>query len=364
MKKFGVKPKDGDKIKKTEKRKRAKKNKRVFKNPQDVKLYYRMPILLIIGVVFIVAGWGIVVKNDIAYNKLILASSMEKGEPLALVNGTSEGTLTLGNKMLSADGKTLAIEIKYNEQAHTQLSSFGENYNLYLIETPDSKMKNAKLSYGMFGTDGSGVLTVTSPEGFKDKAFMVFILDKGVLISTDDLKAKRTMSNGELKQSLAKQLAQIDAQDERNNSQITEDKERIPPTYMLRLNGTDAEQSYRNWTEDKEIVEDLFVDRNLELIKKDVEDYQTKIDSAEGTLDEMERRLEKNPDDNTALTNKQDILRSLERLEQEKEKAEANFAEISKSKIEKDILSPKQEKFDDFIVNDLNNVQKNIRKEE
>src|SRR5699024_11283687 len=98
--------------------------------------------------------------NSSEHKKKILASSMAKSEELFLRNGESEGTLTLGNTLLSDDGKTLAAEVRYDEEAHKKLSSFGQNYNLFLIDTEDNVMDDAEVTYGMFDTDGSGVLTI------------------------------------------------------------------------------------------------------------------------------------------------------------------------------------------------------------
>lgn len=351
---FGKKPAAGEKGSKDKPKKKPQKIKRKYKTPSDVKLFYIMPGLLIIGLACIAAGVFIVHKNSVAYNEQILASSMAKGENLYVRSGNAEGNLTLGNTLLSADGKTLAVEIRYDDASRRQLSAFGDNYNLYLVDTEENKMEDAELSYGMFGTDGSGVLTVHREEGFQNKAFMVFILDKGVLVTSEDLQTGRTMSDAEISQSLARQLAQI----EESNSATSETKnERMPPTYVVRLNASSSDKSYRNWKNDRELVEDLFVDRNMKSIQKNKEDLEEKIEAGEQTLDEMEKRLEKNPDDNTALSSKQDIENQLKRLNDELDKAEANYTKIMETTIETGVLEPKQTEFDRFTVIDLNRVR-------
>lgn len=353
---FGKKPAAGGKGSKDkqEKKQKAQKIKRKYKKPSDVKLFYIMPGLLIIGLAFIATGSFIVHKNSVAYNEKVLASSMAKGEDLFLRSGNAEGKLTLGNTLLSADGKTLAVEIRYDDASRRQLSAFGDNYNLYLIDTEENKMADAELSYGMFGTDGSAVLTVHRKEGFQNKAFMVFILDKGVLVTSEDLQTGRTMSDAEISQSLARQLAQI----EESNSATSETKnERLPPTYAVRLNAFSSEKSYRNWGSDKELVEDLFVDGNLQRIAANKEDLEAKIEAGEQTLKEMELRLEKNPDDNTAISSKQEIGNQLKVLNDELERAEANYNKITETTIENDVLAPKQTIFEKYTVIDLNRVR-------
>lgn len=344
---FGKKRADGGK--------KPQKIKRKYKKPSDVKWFYFMPALLVVGLIFVISGWVMVQHNSSEYKKKIMASSMAKGEDLYLRNGRSEGTLTLGNTLLSADEKTLAVEIRYDEAAHKQLSSFGQNYNLYLIDTEDNIMDDAEINYGMFGTDGSGVLTIHREEGFKNKAFMVFILDKGVLVTTEDLKTDRTMTDTEISKSLSAQLAEIDAKHNDGESKMNDD--RLPPTYVVRLNAQSAEKSYRNWNNDRELVEDLFVDGNLKKIEQKKESIEEQISAGEKTLEEMNQRLDKNPDDEIALSNKQDIENSLRRLEDELKKAEDNFNKISETKIEKDVLEPKQSKFERYTVIDINRVR-------
>lgn len=338
-------------------KRKPQKIKRKYKKPSDVKWFYFMPALLVVGLVFIIAGGFMVQHNSAEYTKKILASSMAKGEKLYLRNGESEGTLTLGNTLLSADEKTLAVEIRYDEAAHKRLSSFGENYNLYLVDTRDNVMEDAELSYGMFGTDGSGVLTVHREEGFKNKAFMVFILDKGVLVTTEDLQTDRTMSDTEISKSLSSQLAEIDEKNNDNSDEIKMDDERLPPTYVVRLNAQSAEKSYRNWSNDRHLVEDLFVDGNLKKIEKKKENIVNQIDAGEQTLEEMEKRLEKNPGDEIALSSKQDIENSIDSLKDELKKSEDNFANISETKIENNILEPKQVEFEEYTVIDINRVK-------
>lgn len=352
MKLFGKKQVSGDK---KEVKKKPQKIKRKYKKPSDVKWFYFMPVLLVIGLVFVAAGGFMVHHNSSEYTKKILASSMAKGEELFLRNGESEGTLTLGNTLLSADGKTLAAEVRYDEEAHKQLSSFGQNYNLFLIDTEDNVMDDAELSYGMFGTDGSGVLTIHREKGFENKAFMVFILDKGVLVTTEDLQTDRTMSDSEISKSLSAQLAEIEEKHSDDESMM--DDERLPPTYIVRLNAQSAKKSYRNWKNDKQLVEDLFVDGNLKKIESKKEDIESRISAGEQTLGEMNERLEQNPEDEIALSTKQDIENSIENLEKELKKAEDNFDKISETKIDNDVLAPKQAEFEKYTVIDINRVK-------
>lgn len=318
-----------------------------------------MPGLLVIGAVCIAIGSIIVHNNSVEYEKQILASSMAKGEELFVRNGKTDGTLTLGNTLLSENKKTMAVEVKYDEEAHKELSSFGQNYNLYLVDTEDNVMSDTELSYGMFGTDGSGVLTIHRDEGFQNKAFMVFILDKGVITTRDDLDAGDTMTDTEIDKSLSSQLAQMDDDNDREREKDDSymDDEHLPPTFVMRLNAHSSETSNRNWQNDREIVEDLFVDKNLKKIEEEKKNIEEQIESGEQTLEEMDQRLEENPEDEIAADNKSDIENSIDSLKDERDKAEKNFEEISSSNIADDVLDPVQTDYENYTVIDLERVR-------
>ncbi|MDT0111664.1 hypothetical protein QJV45_14365 [Listeria booriae] len=356
MQLLGKKQRLGGKEKKKSKPVKAKKRKnirkkKVFKNPSDVRLFYVMPVLLLIGVICVISGFVILHHNSTVYTDKVLASSMKKGEELVKRNQDSEGTLTLGNTVLSADEKTLAVEIKYDEAAHSQLSAFGDNYKIFVISTKDNRMNKVSVKYGMFGTDGSGVLTIYKKDGFKNRAFKVYIMDKEQLVSSDDLQDSRTLTDSEIESSIESQLAAADTE---TSTDGEKPKDKLPPTYIVRLNAHSAEVSYRNWWNDKELIEDLFVDRNLKKIEKNKNDLVKKIEKGKASLEEMDKRLKKNPNDSTALSNKQTLENSLENLDVALKKEESDFTRISQSHIDTHVLDPKQTKYQYYEVNDIN----------
>ncbi|WDA67443.1 hypothetical protein [Lactococcus lactis] len=342
------------KNKNTKKKKKRKKG-RTFKNPSDVKLFYRMPLLLAIGITCVLIGVGISWNNSKNYKAELLTQSMPKGTDLPIRKGTSgEGHLKLGNSLLSSDGKTLAVEISYDDTAHSSLSSFGTNYKLDLIDTKNNLMTNVKVSYGMFGTDGSGVLQIHSDNGFRDKAFMIFLIDKGVIVTNDKLQMSRTMTDAEIDQSLAKQLEAVENSD---SSEESSTEPTLPPTYKIRLNAHNTQKSYRNWSNDSELVSDLFVEKNLKKIEKNVQDIKTKIKLTKESLSEMTKRLEKNSKDSTAESNKQTLESTLSQLEDNLGTAQKNYDTLSKTTIGDNILNPKQTNFKKYTVTDINHVE-------
>ena len=115
-----------------------------YKTPSDVKLFYQMPIFLVIGFVLFLTGGIWIQHNANAYRQRVLASSMQYGENLPLWGGTAKGNLSLGHTKLSRDGRTLAVEIKYDDAAHQVLSSYGNRYKLRLVDTKDNRMRDRK----------------------------------------------------------------------------------------------------------------------------------------------------------------------------------------------------------------------------
>ncbi|MEY8307447.1 hypothetical protein AAK913_12595 [Enterococcus faecium] len=359
MKKLGKRRLNLDKKKQLklakDKKKTKKKEKRKYRQPADVKLFYRMPLFLVIGIVFILLGVFIGNSNISAYRSNLLANSMKEGEALTVREGNSEGTLTLGNTLLSKDGKTLAVEIQYDDNAHEQLSSFGTNYKLYLIDTKENIMTDVKMSYGLFGTDGSGILTVHSEKGFNDKAFMIFILDRGQLVLSQELMTSTYLTDDEIDRSLAAQLAKLDKETE--ETQSTDEDEKLPPTYIVRLNAYSAKKALRTWNDDSEMIEDLILEKNLKKLESQKEKMLARKDRGEHTLKEMEKRLQENPKDETAKNSVSNLNSSIQKIDEELTKIETKIMDLNTSTIDPDILDPQQTKFEKFTVINLDRVK-------
>lgn len=371
------KPEKKNKIKFKKKNTTRKKKKRKpqairykYKVPSDVRWFYVLPSLFIVGVFLILGSVWMFYQNRIGYQNEVLASSMQKGEALPIRENTgddSSGTLTLGNTILSKNGKDLAVEIRYDEEAHSQLSSFGDNYKLFLIDTDENPMdttktgemgkgKETKITYGKFDTDGSGVLQIHREKGFEDKAFVVFLLDKGVLVTSEELQTDAAMSDRELDRSVAAQLAA--AEDQEEDEEAEDDEENtLPPTYILRINAQNSKHSYRNWTNDREVIEDLFIDENVEKIEKEKKEINAKKKKGQRTLDEMDQRLEQNPQDQAAESSKRNMESTISRLDAQLETADQRLESIESENIEKDVLSPKVDTVTRFRQNDLSRIE-------
>lgn len=342
MKLFGKKRKIGDK-----------KSKKLYRTPSDVKLFYQMPILLVISVIIIIGSIGCIEHNARLYRMQVMASSMKYGEQLPLWGGQSKGNLTLGRTCLSKDGKTLAVEIRYDDNAHEGLSSFGNRYKLRLVDTTSNRMQDLKMTYGIFGTDGSGVLTLHRDAGFKNAAFIVMLIDNGQLVSSEDLQDQSQMTDDDIDHSITAQLSDSN-RNEDEDAQNQEKRRRLPPIYYVRLNAHNAKRSNRNWTNDTEIIEDLFIKANLSKIREDMNKQQAKIKKAQATLNEMNERLKENDHDEVAKDGKNTLETNLADLNRSYKAKEKRYNKLKNSTFTSRILDPKQYKYHTYTISDLN----------
>ena len=328
------------------------------KMPVQAKQAYIMPTLLVAGALMIGSGFVISTHNTHTYNQQVMASSMSKGTDLVSWGRDTQAKLSVGATKLSKDGHTLAVEIKYDETAHTVLSSFGKNYALRLVTPKENPMNGVKMSYGLFGTDGSGVLTIHSKHGFADKAFVVMLVDKGRLVTSDDLTTNATYSDTDIDNSITAQLS--GSADSDSSSQATTNSKsnsKAPAIYYVRLNGQNVRRATKDWHNDREIVDDLFVNDALKQRKHEMQQLQNKMSQANKTLAEMNERLKENPDDTIAQNNQSSLLSTLESFKADYATAKASYDKIKDNKIKTNVLDPKATTYERFIsdLDALNN---------
>lgn len=342
-------------------KKKAKPKHKKFKRPGDVKIYYVMPTLLAFALVGMVGAGIKVQQNGAVYQQQVLASAMTQGEPLPSWGRTTQAKLTLGTTKLSKDGKTLAVEIKYDDTAHQVLSSFGNKYNLRLVTPKENPMKGTKVAYGMFGTDGSGVLTVHRDQGFNGKAFVIMLVDRGWLVTSDELQNDRAAqtTDSDLDKSITATLSNPNqgSNDTTDSAQQkkTAEQEKLPPIYYVRLNAKTTPHAKRNWKNDRQIVEDLFVRHNVAQLNQKVKAAEKKKVQAEKTIKEMQDRLAKNPQDTIAQNNIDDLNGLITQNDQSLQQLKKQRTKIVDHSISKDILEPKAHKLQTFYA-DLNTL--------
>lgn len=321
------------------------------KTPIQAKQAYIMPTLLVAGALMVGSGFVVSAHNTHTYNVQVMASSMSKGTDLVSWGRETQAKLTVGSTKLSKDGKTLAVEIKYDDTAHTVLSSFGKNYALRLVTPKDNPMNGVKMSYGLFGTDGSGVLTVHSEHGFADKAFVVMLVDKGRLVTSSDLTTNATYSDTDIDKSITAQLS--GSADSNSSSQITTNNKSdstSPVIYYVRLNGQHVKQATKDWHNDREIIDDLFVNDALKRRQQKMKQLEVKMAEANKTLAEMNERLKENPDDTIAKNNQSSLMSTLESFKADYATAKASYDKIKNNKIETNVLDPKATTYERFIA--------------
>lgn len=345
---FGKKQKTGD-------NKPAKK-KKLYKTPQDVRLFYVMPVVFIIGTASISTGAFWAHQNTNAYTAKVLASSMSSGEQLPSWGRQTDAKLTVGNTILSADGKTMAVQVQYDVNAHTVLTSFGDQYRLRLVTPKDNPMKHAKIEYGIFGTDGSGVLTIHNPEGFANKAFVVMLIDGSQLVTSSTFSGDNSsgagVSDTDLDNSITAQLSNTNGSASSSSSSGKSGKSAValPPIYYVRLNAHNAKKVKQNWRDDRGLVEALFIKSRMADLQSGVNDAKTKLRLTKKTLGEMNKRLEMNPSDTIAKDNQQSLESTVASLQNTIDTKTSSMNKLEDSQIKKNILEPKQTKHDTIIT--------------
>lgn len=328
-----------------------------YKLPPDVKYFFVMPLLFIIAWLCIAVSLGLHFHNVAVYKQHVMESAMPKGSVLPLWGGAEKGQLKLGQTLRSKDGKTLAIEVKYDDNAHQDLSSFGDKYGLRLVEVKGKEMKHPQMTYGLFGTDGSGVLTVHSPQGFANQAFVVMLMDKGHLVSSEDLSeasGNTQTTSDAVDKSVTAQLSDADnSANGSDNSANSNQRKKLPPIYYIRLNGSNAPKANRNWDNDREMVQDLFINKNLKKLRAQRDKQRNIIKQTKTSIDEYKARLKENPQDQTAISELNQRQSDLQTAQDNLDAINRNYDKVAKSAIKPNILQPKQKKYQTFSVNDL-----------
>lgn len=326
----------------------------------DVRLFRYMPIIFAVAVLLFTISFGTLGWQDHEYKVEQSKLAMPNNTQLPLFSGVSKGNLTLKNVMLSEDHKQMAASIGYDDDAHKQLSSFGNRYKLWVIAPEGYPVKDLSVKYGFFGTDGNAVLQVNSSRPLPDKAIVIIIIDAGHLVSQEDLQESSDLSttDTDLNQSITAQLAtgSVDASSDSSMSSTSKGKSSTDtiPKYFVRLNPYSAKHTNINWGDnEKEMVENLFVKHNLKHIKNQISENKLKLKRAKETKKEYEERLKINPQDQTALEGKQSMDDSIQSLQQTIQTQTVNFDRISKARFSKNVLGKQQTKHHSIITKDM-----------
>lgn len=336
----------------------------------DVKLFRIMPILLVLSVLFIVIGWSGMAYNTHKYNVAQGRVSMKQGETLPLYYGTQEnqqkGTLKIGRSIISKDHKQMAVSIQYDSNAHQNLSAFGNEYRLFFVCTPKYPAQNIHVKYGFFGTDGNGVLQITSDKPFVNEAFDIIMVDKQDLVSNSETLGgsdSNDMDSDQLDKSITAQLSNGTlAGDNSTDTTSTSDSalagKHLPASYYIRLNPYSAKQVDLNWGDNElKLVDNLFVKHNLAKIQKSIEKEKVQLKQAKNTLAEYDHRLSVNPNDSYAQNGKESIEQQISELQSDIKTDQKNFETIKKARLSKEILGEEANTYKLLRTPSLDRVQ-------
>lgn len=346
------KSKKEDKAKQRKKSRKQNTRIRVAEREQffpDVKVSLILPALFFLGVLLMVIGFGDLGWQNHEYKVAQSRLSMPKGTQLPLLKGKEKGKLTLGNTILSKDHKHMAVSISYNDDAHKYLSSFGRKYKLWLVAPNGYPVKDIHLKYGFFGTDGNGVLQISSDKPFKNQAFVVIIIDNGHLVTADQLSAgdDGAMTDDEINQSITAQLAtgNIDPNADSESSGIGSNtsKKAGVPMYYVRLNPHSAHELNINWDNNERVLVDhLFVNQNTSKIYHKIQRLKQKRTDAKNSLDEFNARLKENPQDQTAAEQKDYLENVINGYNNTIKTQQNQYDRLSKARFNNHILGQQQ----------------------
>lgn len=324
----------------------------------DVIMFKIMPWLLGFAVLLLMVSGIWIFSNNHQYNVAQSRKSMTEGTQLPLLNkgAADKGTLTLGNSILSEDHKQLAVNIKYDSTAHKALSSFGDRYKIWIAVPTGYPVNDLHVKYGFFGTDGSGVLQINSDKPFKNEAFVIMLVDKGGLVTSNQLETS-TVDDSDITKSITAQLSNgtLDDNDDANSSS-QKDSKIIPPIYYVRLNPYSATKSDINWENNEiKLVDTLFVRDNLKKIDKKIQSERKKLKLAQNTLNEYNQRLAINPDDQTAQNGKQDMEQQITTLKDQVTQNSEQYQKLKDARLSSNILGKEQTK-NHIIIKDQTEI--------
>ena len=366
--------KERRRVKKAEKKQKKieKKNKKGKKNEvvrvaekehvfPDVRLFRYMPILFMISCLLMAGGFSYMGWENHEYKVAQGRLAMPNNTQLPLFKGQPKGVLTLKSVALSEDGKQMAASIGYDDDAHTQMSSFGKKYKLWVVAPNGYPIQDLKVKYGFFGTDGNAVLQVNSKHKLPNEAIVVIIVDAGHMVTQEDLEGSTDTdtSDDSIDQSITAQLATGSTTDSESgntaaNSSSNPNAKGAIPMYYVRLNPYSAKHTDVNWGDNERLMVDhLFVKHNLNHIQHQINSNKTKLKEAKSTRAEYNHRLKINPQDKTASEGKAGMDDEIKSLNDSIASQEANYKRLSKARFSKHVLGQQQTKFHYILTQNM-----------
>lgn len=366
--------KERRRVKKAEKKQKKieKKNKKGKKNEvvrvaekehvfPDVRLFRYMPILFMISCLLMAGGFSYMGWENHEYKVAQGRLAMPNNTQLPLFKGQPKGVLTLKSVALSEDGKQMAASIGYDDDAHTQMSSFGKKYKLWVVAPNGYPIQDLKVKYGFFGTDGNAVLQVNSKHKLPNEAIVVIIVDAGHMVTQEDLEGSTDTdtSDDSIDQSITAQLATGSTTDSESgntaaNSSSNPNAKGAIPMYYVRLNPYSAKHTDVNWGDNERLMVDhLFVKHNLNHIQHQINSNKTKLKEAKSTRAEYNHRLKINPQDKTASEGKAGMDDEIKSLNDSITSQEANYKRLSKARFSKHVLGQQQTKFHYILTQNM-----------
>ena len=107
----------------------------------------------------------------------------------------------------------------------------------------------------------------------------------------------------------------------------------------MRINPTSAKHVNVNWDgNEQELVDQLFINKNVKKLRKQLNDLKVQKTSLYANIKEMQARLKKNPNDETAQNELSTLQNQKDTIDRNVEIAQKNYDRISRARFGDHIL--------------------------
>lgn len=270
----------------------------------------------------------------------------------------SSASWSMGNIFTDKNKDMLVIQLNSNKSANTALPADGKDYKVFFGDK-QSKVKEADVAFGRFGTDGSMYLFIPNPK--KNYIYNIFIMNTKYLQQSivDDPSGKlATISDDEqAKQSITAILSQTAAQGNVNvpTYNIEDNKEDLIGFRVTLTSSSKYTAANKTIVLDKPIVNDGKLDfgaffnqimqqRSVKGYKEQLENYEKQKPALEVSREEYAKRLKANPEDSDSKSALQNIENQIQTLNQNIEKTKKQIKNYENAKFKPEYFENVQTK--------------------
>lgn len=328
------------------------------KSPRTSRVSKSAKIIIVAIIVGLICS-VFVVMGHLKYRDIVNKSSTPIGTSLTFPRSQVDATL----KNLYVDKNSDVMIARIKTPNGSELPYKGTDYKVYLNSKSLKGHKSADILFGRMSTDGDLFLVIPKP---KDEVYNVFIMNKKFLGSSgaNDLEFEQPNENEDLenstgvknddyddsatKQSISKALSsyQFDQDDPENSTtnigsgekgtsyddiisfRITKDPAFKDKKYMPKRINADLLNSKNEFDYEK-FFDVVFKNAIIKDLEQRYTSLDGQLDKYEDRKDELESRLNDNPDDGDAKSSLETLKTSIESVKDQQDKISNQITEYS-----------------------------------